>query len=110
MSVVSLNESKWIDVGAGADIPRQGARVVTTPQGNIAVFRSLDDQYFALLDACPHRGGPLSQGIVHGCKVTCPLHGWHVDMITGSAIAPDVGQVRTFPVKVEGERVWLQLN
>lgn len=110
MGADKLTGLKWIDVGSSADIPRQGARVVTTPQGNVAVFRTLDDAYFALLDACPHRGGPLSQGIVHGCKVTCPLHGWHIDMTSGSAVAPDVGQVRTFPIKVESDRVWLQLN
>ena len=62
----------WLDIGTLDDIPRQGARTVTTPRGDIAVFRTLGDEIFALDDRCPHKGGPLSQGIVHGRSVTCP--------------------------------------
>ncbi len=68
----------WLDVGTLADIPKRGARVVSSGEGPIAIFRTADDRIFALRDKCPHRGGPLSQGIVHGEHVTCPLHGWNI--------------------------------
>lgn len=96
-----------IDIAALEDIPRQGARVVKTPQGCIAVFRTADDQVFALDDRCPHKGGPLSEGIVHGTSVTCPLHAMVFDLATGSSVRPDEGTVRSFAVRVEGGRVLL---
>lgn len=99
----------WIDVGRLEDIPRQGARVVRTLDGDIAVFRTADDAVFALRDRCPHQGGPLSQGIVHGRKVSCPLHGWNIDLEDGQAVAPDVGHCGRFEVKVEDGQVWLAL-
>ena len=92
------------------DIPRQGARAVRQPDGDIAVFRTLDDEVFALRDRCPHKGGPLSQGIVHGHKVACPLHDWKIQLDTGVAVAPDEGCAATFPVKLEGGRVFLSLT
>ncbi|MDM7932224.1 nitrite reductase small subunit NirD [Tabrizicola sp.] len=97
----------FIDIAALEDIPRQGARVVKTPAGCIAIFRTADDQLFALEDRCPHKGGPLSEGIVHGTSVTCPLHGWVFDMTTGQAQGADEGAVRTFPMRHEGGRVLL---
>ena len=75
--------------------------------GDIAVFRNADDEVFALHDKCAHKGGPLSQGIVHGRKVTCPLHGWNFNLADGQALAPDVGACASFAVKVEGGEVWL---
>jgi len=101
--------SDWIEVGALEDIPRQGARVVCAPGGDIAVFRTLDDEVFALRARCPHMGGPLSQGIVHGRRVACPLHDWKVALDTGIAVAPDEGCAARFPVRVEGGRVLLSL-
>lgn len=102
--------SEWIEVGSIEDIPRQGARIVATDFGDIALFRTVDDRLFALRDRCPHRGGPLSQGIVHGARVTCPLHGWVIELASGAAVAPDLGQTACFPVRVEGGRVWLGWN
>ena len=92
------------------DIPRLGARVVRTAHGDIAVFRNAEDEVFALEDRCPHKGGPLSQGIVHGRSVTCPLHGWTIDLTSGSAHAPDRGCVRAYPVKVKDGAVLLALG
>ena len=86
-----------------------GARVVTTAQGNVAVFRNDSDEVFALRDQCPHKGGPLSQGIVFGRHVACPLHNWNIDLRDGKAVAPDEGCAATFPVKVEAGDVYLQL-
>lgn len=101
------SQSGWIEIGALDDIPRQGARVVRRKDGDIAVFRTLDDEVFALADRCPHRGGPLSQGIVHGRRVACPLHDWKVHLDTGLAVAPDEGCAARFPVRVEGGKVFL---
>lgn len=100
----------WIEVGGAAEIPRRGARVVTTPRGRVAVFRTQGDRYFALDDRCPHRGGPLSEGIVHGAVVTCPLHGWVIDLESGRAMGADEGCAATLPVKVEAGRVFLGLG
>ncbi len=90
----------WIQVGKLEDIPRQGSRVVNTPTGEIALFRSMDDRVFALNNCCPHKGGPLSQGIVHGKRVTCPLHSWVIELETGNAVAPDIGCAHRHEVRV----------
>lgn len=95
----------FVDIGTLDDIPRQGARVIRTAQGCVAVFRTLDDRVFALDDRCPHKGGPLSEGMVHGDRVTCPLHNWVFDMNSGAAQGADEGAVRTWPVRVEQGRV-----
>lgn len=100
----------WLDIGHIDDIPRQGARVVTAPGGNIAVFRTLDDAVFALADRCPHKGGPLSQGIVHGHQVACPLHDWRIRLDTGLAVAPDEGCAARYPVRVDAGRIRLRLT
>jgi nitrite reductase (NADH) small subunit len=102
--------SGWIDIGRLDDIRPLGARVVRTPQGDIAVFRTAADKVFALADRCPHKGGPLSQGIVHGERVTCPLHNWVVGLEDGRAVAPDQGCVARYPVKVEDGVVRLFLG
>ena len=99
----------WIPIGRVDDIPRQGARVVATEAGAVAVFRTGDDEIFALRDKCPHKGGPLSQGIVHGRKVACPLHDWNIDLGTGRAVAPDEGCAARFAVRVSDGEVSLSL-
>lgn len=96
-----------LDIGTLADIPAQGARVVKTVFGCVAVFRTADDQVFALDDRCPHKGGPLSEGIVHGAQVTCPLHNWAFDMATGQAQGADEGHVGTYAVRIEAGRILL---
>jgi nitrite reductase (NADH) small subunit len=100
---------KWQRICRVDDIPVLGARVVRGAQGNIAVFRNAEDEIFALADQCPHKGGPLSQGIVHGRKVTCPLHGFNIRLEDGNAVAPDKGCARSYAVKVEGGEVLLQV-
>lgn len=102
--------SNWTDIGALDAIPRRGARVIRTAGGCIAVFRTEDDQAFALDDRCPHRGGPLSQGIVHGTGVTCPLHNWVISLETGAAQGADQGQVRSYPLRVENGRLLIDLT
>ena len=101
----------WVEVGSLDDIPRRGARRVTRSGAAlpVAVFRTAEDEIFALVDRCPHRDGPLSEGIVQGCAVSCPLHGWVIDLGSGEAEAPDEGSTLTIPVRLEGRRVWLCL-
>ncbi len=101
---------RWIKIGSLNDIPRRGARCVASPRGRIAVFRTGDDQIFATEDRCPHKGGPLSQGIVHGNSVTCPLHNWVISLETGNAQGADEGGVRTIPVKVEADELFIALD
>ena len=99
----------WIEIGAVKDIPRQGARVIRTAAGDIAVFRTATDEIFALRDRCPHKGGQLSQGIVYGKKVACPLHNWSIHLDSGEAVAPDQGCAASFPVKVVGGQIYISL-
>ena len=102
--------AQWSRICAVDDIPRLGARVIRKSEGpNIAVFRTSADGFFALADRCPHRGGPLSQGIVYGDRVACPLHNTSVELATGCAVAPDQGEVQRFAVKVEAGAVYVEL-
>ncbi|NQV22598.1 MAG: nitrite reductase small subunit NirD [Rhodospirillales bacterium] len=91
---------KWQKFCNLEDVPRLGARTLCLPVGRVAVFRTRDDRVFALLDECPHKQGPLSQGIVYGTRVTCPLHEMVIELDSGSAVAPDEGQTPTFATRV----------
>ena len=97
----------WLHIGTLNDIPSQGSRVLQTAFGDIALFRTLADEVFALRDRCPHKGGPLSQGIVHGKRVACPLHNWIIELESGEVVAPDQGCAHRFPVKVEDGEIYL---
>jgi len=100
----------WIEIGKLTDIPLRGARCVKTPQGKIAVFRTAENEVLAIKDHCPHKGGPLSQGIVHGTSVTCPLHNWVISLETGRALGADEGEVRTIPVRNEDGKLFIALE
>jgi nitrite reductase (NADH) small subunit len=104
-----LRDRDWIEVGRLDDIPRRGSRRVLGrgPDGAIALFRTADDRIFALVDRCPHRGGPLSEGIVQGCAVACPLHGWVIHLDSGEAEGPDEGSVAVVPVRLDAGRIFL---
>ncbi|MBU6459714.1 MAG: nitrite reductase small subunit NirD [Proteobacteria bacterium] len=96
------NESTgWIAAGQLADIPKSGARCFIHANHRVALFRTHDDGVYALEDRCPHRGGPLSEGMVWGNCVTCPLHGLVIDLADGKAQVPDDGNVPTYPVRIE---------
>ncbi len=102
--------SNWKLICPLADIPPLGSRIVRPEKGgDIAIFRTAEDEVFALHDKCPHKGGPLSQGLVHGKRVTCPLHGWNIGLDSGEAVAPDVGHCSRFEVKVEAGQVYLHI-
>lgn len=102
------SERSWKKLCALTDIPPLGSRVVNSAEGDIAVFRTDADKVFALQDSCPHKGGPLSQGIVHGERVTCPLHGWNLELDTGHACSPDEGCAVRYDTRVEQGIVWLE--
>lgn len=97
---------EWLDLGPAAAIPLRGARSVPVAGGEeIAVFRTGDGQIYALENRCPHKGGPLSQGIVHGDRVTCPLHNMTISLTTGEALGEDIGCTPTIPVRIVSGRV-----
>lgn len=97
----------WIDIAALEEVPQRGARVVKTALGCVAVFRTALDEVYALDNTCPHKQGPLAEGIVHGNSVTCPLHNWVFSLETGQAQGQDEGQVATYPARVEDGRIML---
>ena len=100
--------SVWHKVASLEEIPTLGTRVVVTENGNIAVFRTAENEVFALYDKCPHKGGALSQGIVHGKKVACPMHGWNINLENGKAIVPDEGCARAIESKIQDGDIYLE--
>jgi len=101
--------SDWIEITQLDEIPVLGSRVVKTGSMDIAIFRTSDDRIFAVRDACPHKQGPLSQGIVHGTSVTCPLHNWKIDLASGEALGADEGCTNVYDTKVENNMVYLRI-
>ena len=107
--------SRWVKVAPLNEIPKLGARIVRTNDAegmtfDIGVFRLEDDRVFALNNSCPHKGGPLSQGIVFGEKIACPLHSWKISLVDGKAEEPDVGETACFNTKIEDDIVYLELK
>jgi nitrite reductase (NADH) small subunit len=93
------------------DIPVLGSRRVARDKGlDVAVFRNDAGGVFALLDRCPHKGGPLSQGIVFGTQVACPMHNWTIGLCDGQASAPDEGCTPKFAGKGEDGALYLDAD
>jgi len=103
-------DMNWHPIGDISDIPLLGARCVKTPFMKIAVFRTGEHEAYAIENRCPHKAGPLSEGIVHGNSVTCPLHNWVISLETGKALGADEGEVRTIPLKNESGQLFLALE
>jgi len=99
----------WYELGSIKDIPLRGSRTVDLGEQRIGVFRTATDKIYALEDKCPHKGGPLSQGIVHDNCVTCPLHNFVISLESGEAQGADDGSVKTYPIKVVDELVHIGL-
>lgn len=99
----------WTKICSVQEIPALGSRLVRQGNKEIGIFRTEDDRVFALNNLCPHKGGPLSQGIVYGDKVACPLHSWKISLIDGKAEEPDEGQTACYQVKVEDGIVYLDV-
>lgn len=107
---MTMISQDWVRIGAISDIPLRGARVVKTPAGCLAVFRPSENEVFALDDKCPHKGGPLSQGIVHGTSVTCPLHNLVINLENGQVDGPDEGRVTTYSLRLEDGDILLKVS
>lgn len=98
----------WLDIGPVDQIAPGHARTLPVRGGEeIAVFRTLNSEFHAIVNKCPHKQGPLSQGIVHGGVVTCPLHGWNISLKTGEALGDDQGCVPVIPLRVDAGRIYL---
>jgi nitrite reductase (NADH) small subunit len=106
---VNAKTANWVAVGSLGDIPQRGARCIKAGEKTIALFRTATDQVFALEDKCPHAGGPLSNGIVHDGCVTCPLHNWIISLENGEAQGADSGKTLSYPIKMDGETVLIDL-
>lgn len=101
--------AEWLDIGPVDQLPALGARTLPVQGGDqIAIFRTANGGVYALVDKCPHKAGPLSQGIVHDTSVTCPLHNWRISLITGEALGEDKGCTRTIPVRVDAGRILIR--
>ena len=97
---------EWLDIGTVDQLPALGARTLPVRGGEeIAIFHTANGEVYALLNKCPHKQGPLSQGIVHDITVTCPLHNWRISLITGKVLGDDEGCVPVIPVKIDGGRI-----
>jgi len=107
MSAVTID---WYEVCDVEDIPIRGAVRLKHGEKTIAIFKSSSDGIHAIEDACPHKRGPLSDGIVHGNCVTCPLHNWKINLASGEVEGMDEGRVDTFDVKVLNQTVYVQLS
>lgn len=105
-----MADTAYVDIASLEEIPLRGARTVATAHGTIAIFRTGDDAVFALRDACPHRGGPISHGIVHGHGVTCPLHGWVLSLKSGAAVGEEVPCIERFRTRIEAGRIKLDVT
>lgn len=106
--ITGLFMNNWLKVCGIDDIPRFGARLVDSAGTRIAIFRTGNDEIFALEDKCPHKGGPLSQGIVCGRKVTCPLHAWIINLSDGMAMPPDEGATRAYETRVKDGEIFIR--
>ena len=106
-----MANANWKNVGPLSAIPKRGARRLCTGHGGrpIAVFRTSDDEVFAMIDECPHKRGPLSEGIVSGKTVTCPLHNWVIQLDDGMAVAPDEGKTEPLSIKLINGDVYIHL-
>ncbi len=99
---------EWLDIGPVMQIAPGHARTMPVQGGEeIAIFHTWEGQFYALVNKCPHKHGPLSQGIVHGTEVTCPLHSWKISLKTGEAQGDDKGCVPTIPIRVDAGRLYL---
>lgn len=98
----------WVAVARLDDIPAQGARKLHWRGLVVALVRTAEGRVFAVEDKCPHKGGPLSDGMVHGDCITCPLHNWVISLETGAVQGADTGSTRCFAVRLEGETIYLQ--
>ena len=103
-----MDDVKWLDVGPVEQLPALGARTLPVQGGKeIAIFHTANGEVYALVNECPHKQGPLSEGIVHDTTVTCPLHNWRISLVDGRALGEDEGCVPVIPVKIDNGRIFI---
>jgi len=103
-----MSNAIWIDIGPVDQLPAMGARTLPVQGGQeIAIFRTSTGSIHALANKCPHKNGPLSEGIVHDTSVTCPLHNWRISLLTGQALGEDKGCTPVIPVKIDAGRIYI---
>jgi len=105
-----MDGKNWQLIADLKDLPKQGAKSYTIGDRSIGIFRTFHNQIFAIHDQCPHKQGPLSEGLIHGKYVTCPLHDWTIDLQSGSCQSPDEGQVACYPLLIDGDEIWISLE
>ncbi len=101
---------EWVSIGSINEIPLRGARCIKNGDMTIALFRTAENKIYAIEDKCPHKNGPLSQGIVHDGCVTCPLHNWVISLESGLTQGADKGQTLAFPTKLIGNEILISLS
>lgn len=99
---------EWLDIGPTGQIEPGTARTLPVEGSEeVAVFHTMRGEFYALVNKCPHKQGPLSQGIIHGDSVSCPLHNWRISLKSGEALGDDRGCTPTIPLKVDAGRIYL---
>jgi nitrite reductase/ring-hydroxylating ferredoxin subunit len=100
---------KQIKIGTLKDIPRSGGKVLKAAGKLIALF-NVDGTLHAIDNECPHQGGPLAEGSTKGIVVSCPWHLWRYDVTSGQCLTNPYGHVRSYPVSVSGDEVWVTIT
>ena len=105
-----MNEHRWVPVTACDNIPPREGRGIEVAGREVAIF-NLGDRFLASDSRCPHKSGPLCEGILNGSTVVCPLHGWKIDLETGAVRRPAGVDacIRTYPTRVQNGIVMIQL-
>jgi nitrite reductase (NADH) small subunit len=100
--------AEFVEVCDEADIPPGTGKMFEIGRDEIGVF-NIAGKFYAIDNMCPHEGGPMSEGMVAGTVVTCPLHGWRTDVTTGESLELPGVKVNTFEVKVENGKVYIKV-
>jgi nitrite reductase (NADH) small subunit len=100
---------KWHKVCKVADIKPKTSQKITAGELTLALFHLTDGRFMTIEDRCPHQDGPLSDGIITGSIVTCPLHNWRINLISGETLPPDCECIKTYKTKIERDEVWVEL-
>ena len=105
-----MNTPRWVRIASTESVPPREGRAVRVGEHEIALF-NLGNRFLAVDNRCPHRGGPLADGIVAGGAIVCPLHAWKVCLESGTVQRPAdaAACIRTYPAKVESDIVWIAI-
>jgi nitrite reductase (NADH) small subunit len=101
--------SNWVKVCAAEDIPPFEGRRTKIEGFYVGVFHT-EEGFYAIGDICPHLGGPLSDGILAGTEVSCPLHNRRVALKSGEVVNDDLSCVPAFPVEVRNGTIYVDVS